>query len=161
MPNQSHVKLFVAVGALACGALLLAQQSAPTSQNDVATLDKMKAAGKSQREIAQYVFDTHGCKSCHAAGQNGKLGFTAKGREIAKGFEGCVSMLSAMNLIAQVSNHQRTPDQRKKAARFEEFGCTFCHKITPGKMGLTEAGSKLSHLHLGCAEVEQQVAVKR
>ena len=161
MLNRSHVKLFLAIGLLACGAVLPAQQTAPSSQNDVAVLDKMKAAGKSQREIAQYVFDTHGCKSCHVAGQDGKLGFTAKGREIGKGFEGCLSMLSAMNLIAQVPNDQRTPDQRRKAARFEEFGCTFCHKITPGKMGLTEVGAKLSHMHLGCVEVEQQVAAKR
>ena len=161
MVNRSHVKFFVAIGLLACGGILPAQQTAPSSPKDVATLDKMKAAGKSQREIAQYVFDTYGCKSCHVAGQDGKLGFTAKGHEIGTGFEGCVSMLSAMNLIAQVSDDQLTPDQRKKAARFEEFGCAYCHKITPGKMGLTEVGAKLSHLHLGCVEVEQQVAGKR
>jgi cytochrome c551/c552 len=155
-----YLKLFLAIGPFAC-AVLLAQHTAPSSRNDLSTLDKMQAAGKSQREIAQYVFDTHGCKSCHMAGQDGKLGFTAKGREIGRGFEGCVSMLSAMNLIAQVSGDQRTPDQRKKAARFEEFGCTYCHKITPGKMGLTEVGSKLSRMHLGCVEVEQQVSVKR
>jgi hypothetical protein len=121
----------------------------------------MTAAGQSQREIARYVFDTHGCKSCHVAGENGKLGLTEKGRQISKGFEGCISMLSAMNLIAQVSDDQRTPDQKKKAARFQEFGCTFCHKITPGKMGLTEIGAKLSHMHLGCVQVEQQLASNR
>ena len=160
MLKRSSVKLLLLVGALTCGPLLTAQR-ASSQQSDVATLDKMKAAGKSQREIAQYVFDTHGCKSCHVAGQDGKLGFTAKGRETGQGFEGCISMLLAMNLIAQVSGDQRSPDQRRKAARFEEFGCTFCHKITPGKMGLTEVGSKLSHLHLGCVEIEQQVAAKR
>jgi hypothetical protein len=121
----------------------------------------MTAAGQSQRKIARYVFDTHGCKSCHVAGQDGKLGLTEKGRQISKGFEGCIPMLSAMNLIAQVSDDQRTPDQKKKAARFEEFGCTFCHKITPGKMGLTEIGAKLSHMHLGCVQVEQQLASNR
>jgi cytochrome c551/c552 len=161
MLTRSRVKFFLAIASLACGAVLLAQQAPPSSQNDVTTLDKMKADGKSQREIAQYVFQTHGCKSCHVAGQDGKLGFTAKGREIGKGFEGCISMLSAMNLIAQVSNDQRTPDQRIKAARFEDFGCTFCHRIAPGKMGLTEVGAKLSQMHLGCVEVEQRVAAKR
>jgi hypothetical protein len=30
-----------------------------------------------------------------------------------------------------------------------------CHQITPGKMGLTETGSKLSSLHMGCVEVEK------
>ena len=150
-------RLIVFISGCGLGAALLAQ----SPQKDVAMLDKMTAARKSQREIAQYVFDTHGCKSCHLAGPDGKLGFTEKGKQIGKGFEGCISLLSAMNLIAQVSEDQRNPDQRKKAARFEEFGCTYCHKITPGKMGLTEVGAKLSHMHLGCVEVERQVAAKR
>jgi cytochrome c551/c552 len=123
-------------------------------------LDRMVAEGKSQRELAQYVFNTHGCKSCHTMGQSGKLGFTEKGKERAKGFEGCISMLTAMNLIAQVDGKQRSPQQRQKAARFEEFGCTTCHKIIPGKMGLTDIGTKLTHLHLGCVDVEKLVAAK-
>jgi cytochrome c551/c552 len=156
------MKLFIAISGLSLCAVLLAQQnSRPSQQNVAATIDRMNAGGKTQAEIAQYVFDTHGCKSCHVAGQDGKLGFTARGREIGKGFEGCVSMLSSMNLISQVSDDQRTPGQRKKAARFEEFGCTFCHKITPGKMGLTAVGAKLSHMHLGCVQVEQQLSAKK
>jgi cytochrome c551/c552 len=159
--RRRHLKIFIAAIAIVIGAMLQAQQTPqPSQQKDVATLDRMTAAGKSQGEIAQYVFDTHGCKSCHVTGQDGKLGFTDKGRQIGKGFEGCISMLSAMNLIAQVSDDQHTPDQRKKAARFEEFGCTFCHKITPGKMGLTEIGAKLLHMHLGCVQVKQQLASK-
>ena len=103
----------------------------------------MASAGKSQQDQAKYVFDSHGCKSCHTMGQNGKLGFTDRGKERAKGFEGCISMLTAMNLIAQVPDDKRSPDQRKKASRFEEFGCTTCHKITPGKMGLTDGRSQV------------------
>jgi hypothetical protein len=133
-----------------CGSLALAQQE----------LDRMVAEGKSQRDLARYVFNTHGCKSCHSMGQSGKLGFTEKGKERAKGFEGCISMLTAMNLIAQVDEKQRSPQQRQKAARFEEFGCTTCHKIIPGKMGLTDIGAKLTHLHLGCVDVEKLVAAK-
>jgi len=133
-----------------CGSLALAQQE----------LDRMVAEGKSQRELARYVFNTHGCKSCHSMGQSGKLGFTEKGKERAKGFEGCISMLTAMNLIAQVDEKQRSPQQRQKAARFEEFGCTTCHKIIPGKMGLTDIGAKLTHLHLGCVDVEKLVAAR-
>src|SRR5215471_7157394 len=159
LPRRHRLRLLIAAGALSIGAILQAQQIPQHSQQkDAATLDRMKAAGKSQRELAQYVFDTHGCQSCHVAGQDGKLGFTEKGLQLSKSFEGCISMLTAMNLIAQVSDDQRTPDQRKKAARFQEFGCTFCHKITPGKMGLTEVGAKLSHMHLGCVQVEQQLA---
>jgi len=125
-----------------------------------ATLDKMATAGKSQKEMAQYVFDHHGCTGCHTAGQDGKLGFTEKGKQLSGGFEGCVRSLTAMNLIAQVPANQRSADQKKIAQRFGEFGCTTCHQIVPGKMGLTELGSKLTHMHLGCVDVEKTVATK-
>jgi len=141
-------------------ALAQATKSQISAQASSATLDRMVAAGKSQQELATYVFGTHGCKNCHTMGQNAKLGFTERGRERAKGFEGCISMLTAMNLIAQVPDDKRSLTQRQKAARFEEFGCTTCHKITPGKLGLTEIGTKLTHLHLGCVDVEKLVASK-
>jgi hypothetical protein len=32
----------------------------------------MIAAGKSPQELAVYMFDTHGCKSCHTIGHDGK-----------------------------------------------------------------------------------------
>jgi hypothetical protein len=147
---------FVIVSILACSAM--AQQSQPAAKPSSAALDDMVAAGESQQQLARYVFDTHGCKSCHTLGQNGKLGFTDRGNQTAKGFEGCISMLTAMNVIAQVAPDQRTQQQRKTATRFEEFGCTTCHQIVPGKMGLTELGAKLAHLHLGCVDVEKQLA---
>ena len=139
-----------------------AQQTSktPSAQATSATLDRMVAAGKTPRELGQYVFDTHGCNSCHTVGQGGKLGFTEKGKQLTKGFEGCIRTLTAMNLIAQVPDNQRSPDQRKTAARFNEFGCTLCHKIIPGKMGLTDLGTKLTSLHLGCVDVEKLVASK-
>jgi cytochrome c551/c552 len=150
------MKLAVMISVFLFAAIAQQNQPAPNSSNT--TLDRMVAAGKSQQELAKYVFDTHGCKSCHTLGQNGKLGLTDKGNQIAKGFEGCIAMLTAMNVIAQVAPDQRTQQQRKTAARFQEFGCTTCHQIVPGKMGLTELGSKLAHLHLGCVDVEKQLA---
>jgi hypothetical protein len=80
-----------------------------------AALDKMIAAGKSPRELAQFIFDAHGCKDCHTIGQKGKLGFTKKGEERAKGFEGCISTLKAMSIIAKVPEDQRSPTQRRRA----------------------------------------------
>jgi cytochrome c2 len=140
---------------LLCGGIM----AAPAwGQSSTAELDKMIAAGKSQRELAQHLFDTHGCKACHTVGQNGKLGFTKKGEEKAQGFEGCISTLKAMSIIAKVPEDQRSATQRRRAQRFDEFGCATCHKLTPGKMGLTEVGAKLAHLHLGCVEVEKLVA---
>ena len=121
-------------------------------------LDQMIAAGKSNQELAQHVFETHGCKNCHTVGHDGKLGFTKKGEERAQGFEGCISTLKAMSIIAKVPENQRSATQRRRAQRFEEFGCATCHKLAPGKMGLTEVGAKLAHLHLGCVEVEKLVA---
>ena len=129
----------------------------PTAAS-TAALGRMIAAGKSQRELAQYLFDTHGCKECHTIGSEGRLGFTAKGKERAEGFEGCISTLKAMSIIAKVPEDQRSATQRRRAQRFEEFGCSSCHKLTPGNMGLTEVGAKLAHLHLGCVDVEKIIA---
>jgi len=128
------------------------------SQSSAAELDRMIAAGKSQREVAQSLFDTHGCKDCHTIGQEGKLGFTNKGKERAEGFEGCISTLKAMSIIAKVPEDKRSATQRRRAQRFEEFGCAACHKLTPGKMELTDVGAKLAHLHLGCVDVEKLLA---
>ena len=133
-------------------------QTQPSAQQTGATLDRMIAAHKSQQELAQYVFDTHGCKKCHTMGSKGKLGFAEVGKERAQGFEGCISMLTAMTVIVQVPEDKRSAKQRQKAERFEEFGCTTCHKLTPGKLDLTEVGAKLTHLHLGCVDVERLVA---
>ena len=124
-------------------------------QNQNATLDRLIADGKSPRELAQYVFDTHGCKKCHTIGRDGKLGFTELGKQRATGFEGCIHLLTAMTEIVRVPEQKRSPQQREKVARFDEFGCTSCHQVSPGKLTLTEAGEKLKHLHLGCVEVEK------
>jgi hypothetical protein len=145
-----------------CEGVAPAQQS-PAATNRLsaapsAALDKMIAAGKSPRELALFLFDTHGCKNCHTIGHDGKLGFTKKGEERAQGFEGCISTLKAMSTIAKVPEGQRSPTQRQRAKRFVEFGCATCHKLTPGKMGLTQVGAKLAHLHLGCVDVEKLVA---
>jgi cytochrome c551/c552 len=118
----------------------------------------MIADGRSPKELAQYVFDTHGCGSCHTLGHDGKFGFTAKGKERAQAFEGCIRMLTAMTVVVQLPENKRSPQQRQKAEHFAEFGCTACHLLSPGKLGLTEVGAKLAHLHLGCVDVEKLVA---
>src|SRR5215469_1697205 len=128
------------------------------AQSSTAELDRMIAAGKSQHELAQYLFDTHGCKNCHTLGHDGKLGFTKKGQERAQGFEGCISTLKAMTIIAKVPEDQRSATQRLRAQKFEDFGCSTCHKVSPGKLGLTDVGAKLAHLHLGCVDVEKVLA---
>ncbi len=63
-------------------------------------------------------------------------------------------MLAEMNLVALVDPAQRSQQQRQIAARFNDFGCGFCHKITPGKLGLSEIASRLGNLHLKCVAVD-------
>ena len=140
--------------------LFLAITAAAWAQTPDATLDKMVAAGKSPQELAAYLFDSHGCKNCHTAGKDGKLGFTKKGEDRAQGFQGCISTLKAMTVIAKVPTDQRSATQRQRAQQFEEFGCATCHKVADGKVGLTEVGAKLAHLHLGCVDVEKVLAGK-
>ena len=115
-------------------------------------------SGKTPDELAAYVFERHRCNTCHTLGQGGKLGFTDRGKEVGKNFEGCISLLTSMNVIAQVKPVNRTAEEKEKAARFQEFGCTTCHQITPGKLGLTEYGKKLKSLHMACTDVEKILA---
>ena len=139
---------------LLCGVIPALVRAQPSDTE----LDKMIATGKSQQELAQHLFDTHGCTNCHTVGHDGKLGFTKAGEEKAQGFEGCISTLKAMTVIAKVPEDQRSATQRRRVQRFEEFGCTTCHKLTPSKVGLTEVGAKLANLHLGCVDVEKVLA---
>jgi len=153
------MKRLVCVTLCATVAALLAQQG-QRPQEDPAQrpsdrLNQMIASGKDQQQLAQYVFDTHGCKGCHTLGHDGKLGYTEKGKQRAAGFEGCINMLTAMTVIVQVPEDKRSSQQRQRAARFEEFGCTACHRLSPGKLSLTEVGAKLKHLHLGCVDIEK------
>jgi cytochrome c551/c552 len=139
---------------------LLFAQPKQSTKTTIAVLDRMIANGGSQRAMAQYVFENHGCNGCHTAGQDGKLGFTEKGKRLTTGFEGCIRTLTAMNQIGRVPVNQRTAAQQKTAQRFNEFGCTFCHQVVPGKPGLTELGAKLTKMHLGCVDVEKTLASK-
>jgi cytochrome c551/c552 len=115
-------------------------------------------SGKTPDELAAYLFEHHGCNSCHTLGQGGKLGFTDRGKEVGKNFEGCISLLTSMNVIAQTKAANRTAEEKQKAARFKEFGCTTCHQIVPGKLGLTEYGKKLKSMHMACTDVEKILA---
>jgi cytochrome c2 len=154
---------FCVLGALLGSALLLSQAASQTpSSSKVAASDApaqaltdAQMARMNSDQLAHYVFDHHGCNTCHTMGANGKLGFTERGKTVGKGFEGCISLLTSMNVIAQVKETNRTEDEKHKAARFKEFGCTTCHQITPGKLGLTAYGTKLKSFHVACTDVEK------
>jgi len=154
---------FCALGALLGSALLLSQAASQTPSTSKAAasgepaqaLTDAQMARMNSDQLAHYVFEHHGCNGCHTLGANGKLGFTERGKTVGKGFEGCISLLTSMNVIAQVKETNRTEDEKHKAARFKEFGCTTCHQITPGKLGLTTYGTKLKSFHMACTDVEK------
>ena len=130
-----------------------AKQDSPTPSD----LDK-NATGKDPRQLAQFVFDKYGCNSCHIPGKDGKFKFTQRGEQLRTKFEGCVNLLTAMNVMIHVPEAQWTLEEKQKHSHFQEYGCAFCHKIQPGRMGLTETGAKLSALHMSCPEVEQIIS---
>ena len=147
---------------VACSSLASEQPAAQSQQAHAVrpaastkTVAEATLEGKNPDELAAYVFEHHGCRNCHTLGKGGKLGFTDRGKEVGKNFEGCISLLTSMNVIAQVKEENRTAEEKQKAARFQEFGCTTCHQITPGKLGLTKYGAKLASLHMACTDVQK------
>jgi len=128
------------------------------SHNNAKPQQDANLSGKSPDELAAYIFEHHHCDNCHTIGAGGKLGFNERGKEVGKGFEGCISLLTSMNVIAQVKPTNRTDDEKHKVARFEQFGCTTCHQIVPGKLGLTSYGQKLKSMHMACTDVERIIA---
>ena len=130
-------------------------EPAQAQTNSRKELSEAEMSHMSSDELAKYVFEHHGCGSCHTMGANGKLGYTDRGKQVGKGFIGCVSLLTSMNMIAQVEPVNRTAEEKKKAAKFSEFGCTTCHQITPGKLGLTSYGARLKSFHMACTDVEK------
>jgi len=160
---------FCALGALLGSALLLSQAASQTPSSSKATasgapaeaLTDAQMARMNSDQLAHYVFEHHGCNTCHTMGADGKLGFTERGKTVGKGFEGCISLLTSMNVIAQVKETNRSDDEKHKAARFKEFGCTTCHQITPGKLGLTTYGTKLKSFHMAGTDVEKLLSQKK
>jgi hypothetical protein len=128
------------------------------SHNSAKPQEDANLSGKSPDELAAYIFEHHHCSNCHTMGAGGKLGFNERGKEVGKGFEGCISLLTSMNVIAQVKPANRTDDEKHKVERFEQFGCTTCHQIVPGKLGLTSYGQKLKSMHMACTDVERIIA---
>ncbi len=141
--------------ALACACLIVTISSCHKQSSRSTTLAEFAATGKSPHEMAEFVFGNYKCSSCHTLSKEGKFGFTSWGAQLRQQSEGCVALLTAMNVMIHVPEEQRTSEERRKYAHFQEYGCAVCHQVTPGKMGLSETGEKLASLHLSCPEVQQ------
>jgi cytochrome c551/c552 len=146
-----RTKLFVSAVLLLAGGATFAGPPLPTTQSEFANATR----GMDRHGVAEYVFKTYGCDTCHIAAANGQAGFTARGESARGRFVGCVRLLTAAAATAAAATP--SAEQRATSATFNEFGCTFCHASVSGAMGYTEIGRTLGSLHLGCVEVRQEV----
>ena len=179
MSLRSKLTLTCLVVWAACSSASLFSQSTPMSQatpspkntpspkttpsgSSTKTLTEAQMSQLSSDDLAKYVFLQHGCKNCHTLGKAGRLGLTEQGMEVGKNYEGCVSLLTSMSLVAQLKEAERTSADKKTVARFQEFGCTTCHQVVrPGRMGLTSYGAKLKSMHMACTDVEKLLSQRR
>lgn len=151
---------------LLCSVALLsprqaASHASKSSETNGKPLTTAQMAQMSSEQLGHYVFENHGCKNCHTLGADGKLGFTPRGKLVGKNFEGCISLLTSMGVIAQLKPGDRSPEEKQKEAHFREFGCTLCHEAHQGKLQLTAYGDKLKSFHMACTDVERVLAQQK
>ena len=120
----------------------------------LAELEKVTAA-KSAHEIATYLFENYGCKNCHTVAGGGKFGYTEMGEQLKNKSEGCIALLTSVRRIATLPEADRTAEHKEKLAHFNDYGCTACHRISFGSVGLTEVGAKMQTMHLACTDVQK------
>jgi len=120
----------------------------------LAELEKVTAA-KSAHEIATYLFENYGCKNCHTVAGGGKFGYTEMGEQMKNKSEGCIALLTSVRRIATLPEADRTAEHKEKLAHFNDYGCTACHRISFGSVGLTEVGAKMQTMHLACTDVQK------
>jgi hypothetical protein len=125
------------------------------------TPSEAEIARMNSAQLTKYVFSHQGCETCHTLSANWQLGFTDRGQQLAKGFEGCAGLLTAMNVVGELPPSDRSPDEKQVAEKFQEFGCTTCHQIVPGKMALTDYGMKMKSLHVATCTTDTCCAVPR
>lgn len=157
---RTHTTIKLLIWALVCLTIaLVAACSQKTKSQATAQASlvpsELNDPNKSPQEIANFVFTNYKCASCHTLSGEGKFGYTSRGEQLKQQSEGCVSLLTSMSVIAHITEPDRKPEQKLKAAHFKDYGCTVCHVVEPGHMGLTQTGQKLSSLHMSCSEVQQ------
>ncbi len=125
---------------------------------EVTSLLEYDTQGKSSREIAQWIYDSYGCQTCHSLTQTGVFGLTGQGEVMARDFQGCPGMLTTVWETLSVAEAQWTEQQKTTRVDFERFGCTVCHQIGSTSLGLTEIGAQAAILHMSCSEVSAAVS---
>jgi cytochrome c551/c552 len=128
----------------------------PSPPATLAELEQVTAA-KSAHEIARFIFDNYGCNNCHTIGSGDKFGYTETGEQLKNKSEGCIALLTTVSRIVTLPEVDRTPEHKEKLSHFNEYGCTACHRISFGSVGLTEVGAKLRTMHLACTDVQKDL----
>ncbi len=126
--------------------------------SEVTSLLEYDTQGKSSREVAQWIYDSYGCQTCHSLTQAGVFGLTAYGEVMARDFQGCPGMLTTVWETLSLPEAQWNEQQKTTRLDFERFGCTVCHQIGSTSLGLTEIGAHASLLHMSCSEVSATVS---
>ena len=126
----------------------------PIGAAQATSLLEYDAEGKSPREIAKWIYDNHGCVSCHTLTNTGLFGLTPQGQARAEDFEGCPGMLRTVWDTLVLAEKEWTQRQRRVRREFVDFGCALCHEVGPTGVGLTEIGAKAALLHMSCSEVD-------
>lgn len=130
----------------------------PSLRSEVTSLLEYDTQGKSSREVAQWIYDSYGCQTCHSLTQSGVFGLTAYGEVMARDFQGCPGMLTTVVETLSVPEAQWTDVQKTTRLDFERFGCTVCHQIGSTSLGLTEIGAHAALLHMSCSEISATVS---
>jgi len=125
------------------------------------TPSEAEIAQMNSAQLTKYVFSHKGCDTCHTLSANYQLGLTDRGKQVSGNFEGCAGLLTAMNVVGELASSERSPDEAQVAERFQEFGCSTCHQITPGKTALTDYGTKMKSLHAPSCTTDTCCAVPR
>jgi len=142
------------IGAFLLGVLAGCSAHPDPPPATLAELEKVTAA-KTAHGAATFIFDNYGCKNCHTLASGGKFGYTTRGKQLKSSSEGCIALLTSVSRIVTLPEADRTAEHKEKLAHFNDFGCTACHRISFGAVGLTEVGAKLQTMHLACTDVQR------
>lgn len=127
--------------------LLYGQEKKPKQ-----TLLEYDTEGKTPLQIATWLYENHGCATCHVLTPQG-FGLTPHGTTMATQFEGCIGMMTTMRQTLTIPESQWNEKQKKVRANFAQFGCTVCHQVGAQSISLTKVGAKARMLHMSCPGV--------
>lgn len=116
------------------------------------TLLEYEAEGKTPVEIATWIYEHHGCSTCHHLTPYG-LEFTPQGQAMAAESEGCIGMMTTVRQTVTLRQSRWTKKQRKSRDHFVRFGCSVCHQMGAKNVELTPVGAKAGVLHMSCPGV--------